>query len=109
MLLIIVAIGVLASEIQDLKYLPWGLIAALNIGVPIALAISWWLTPGTTEDKIAISLTTPYRSISVVLLLLAAWVRDGDAILAAMAYSGTMMWMCLAASGWMRKRLSAAV
>jgi len=105
-LLIVVAVGVVATEIQGLKHLPWGLIAAVNIGVPISLAVSWWLTPGRTIDKIAISLATPYRSISVVLLLLAAWVRDGDAILAAMAYSGTMMWMCLAASGWMRRRVA---
>jgi len=103
-LLIIVAIGVIASEIQGLKNLPWGLIAAVNIVVPITLGLSWWLTPGTVTDKMAVSLTTPYRSISVVLLLLAAWVRDGNALLAAMAYSGTMMWMCLATSGWMRKR-----
>jgi BASS family bile acid:Na+ symporter len=108
LLLIVVAIGVLATEIQGLKNLPWGLIAAVNIGVPISIAASWWLTPGNTTDKIAISLSTPYRSISVVLLLLAAWVRDGDAILAAMAYSGTMMWMCLVASGWMRKRVATA-
>jgi BASS family bile acid:Na+ symporter len=108
LLLIIVAIGVLINEIQGLKDLPWGLIAAVNIGVPISIAMGWWLTPGSTTDKIAISLSTPYRSISVVLLLLAAWVRDGDAILAAMAYSGTMMWMCLAASGWMRRRVATA-
>jgi len=108
LLLIVVAIGVVASEIQDLQYLPWGLIAALNIGVPISLFLGWWLTPGTIEDKIAISLTVPYRSISVVLLLVAAWVKDGDAILAVMAYSGTMMWVCLAASAWMRKRTAIA-
>ena len=103
LLLIIVAIGVVASEVQDLQYLPWGLIAAINIGVPITLFLGWIFTPGTTEDKIAMSLTVPYRSISVVLLLLAAWVKDGNAILATMAYSGTMMWMCIAASAWMRK------
>ena len=104
-LLIVVAIGVVASELQNLKHLPWGMIAAVNIAVPVSLALGWLLTPGSLEDRIAMSLTIPYRSISVVLLLLASWVKDGNAILAAMAYSGTMMWMCLAASGFMRKRI----
>ncbi len=103
--LIVVAIGVVASEIQNLKYLPWGMIVAVNIAVPASLAVGWFMTPGTMEERIAMSLTIPYRSISVVLLLLAAWVKDGNAILAAMAYSGTMMWMCLTASSLMRKRL----
>ena len=107
-LLIIVAIGVIASEFQNLQHLPWGLIALVNIVVPISLALAWFLTPGAAADKMAIALTSPYRSISVVLLLLAAWVRDGNALLAAMAYSGTMMWMCLAISGWMRKRYSSS-
>ena len=105
-LLIVVAIGVVASEVQNLKNLPWGMIAAVNVAVPISLAVGWYLTPGSLEDRIAMSLCIPYRSISVVLLLLAAWVKDGNAILAAMAYSGTMMWMCLAASSLMRKRIT---
>ena len=107
-LLIVVAIGVVASEIQNLKHLPWGMIAAVNIAVPVSLGLGWFLTPGSTEDRIAMSLTIPYRSISVVLLLLASWVKDGNAILAAMAYSGTMMWMCLATSGFMRKKVMSA-
>lgn len=106
--LFVVASAILASEIPRLLTLPLALVAACHLAVPIAMAAGWWLTPGTRNERIAVALGTPYRSISVVLLLLAAWVRDMDAILAAMTYSGAMLWMCLAASWWMRRRGSTA-
>lgn len=102
--LFVVATAILASEIPRLLTLPLAAVAVCHLAVPIAMFAGWWLTPGTREERIAVAIGTPYRSISVVLLLLAAWVRDMDAILAAMTYSGVMLWMCLAASWWMRRR-----
>lgn len=103
-LLIVVAIAVLATEMQRIGSVPIALIVVCNVAVLISLLLGWWLTPGTREDKIAVALSTPYRSISVVLLLLTAWVKSPDAFIAAMLYSGTMLWMCLAASTWIRRR-----
>ena len=102
-LLFIVATVILVSEIPRLMTLPLGLVAACHVAVPITLAAGWFLTPGDRGERIAVALTTPYRSISVVLLLLASWVRDMDAILAAMTYSGAMLWMCVVASLWLRR------
>jgi|GEM_PF-2928813 len=103
-LLVVVAIAVLATEMQRIGNVPIALIVVCNVAVLISLLLGWWLTPGTREDKIAVALSTPYRSISVVLLLLTAWVKSPDAFIAAMLYSGTMLWMCLAASTWIRRR-----
>ena len=105
-LLVVVAIAVLASEAQRIGDVPIALIVVCNVAVIISLMLGWWLTPGNREDKIAVALSTPYRSISVVLLLLTAWVKSPDAFIAAMLYSGTMLWMCLAASTWIRRRQS---
>ena len=103
-LLVVVAIGVLASELQRIGDVPLALIIVCNVAALVSLLLGWWLTPGRREDKIAVALSTPYRSISVVLLLLTAWVKSPDAFIAAMLYSGTMLWMCLAASTWIRRR-----
>lgn len=95
---------ILAGEIPRLMTVPIKMIVFCHLAVPIMMGLGWLFTPGTRADRIAVSIATPYRSISVVLLLLASWVRDMDAMLAAMTYSGAMLWMCLAASTWMRRR-----
>jgi len=103
-LLLVVAIAVVASETQRIGSVPIALLIVCHVAVVVSLLVGWWLTPGSWEDKVAVSLSTPYRSISVVLLLLTAWVKNADAFIAAMLYSGTMLWMCLAASTWIRRR-----
>ena len=102
-LLLVVATAILASEISNLGNVPLELVLVVNIAASASLLMAWLLTPGSREDKIAVTLTTPYRSISVVLLLLSSWVHSADAMLAAMTYSGTMLWMCVAASVWLRR------
>ncbi len=102
-LLFVVATVILMSEIPRLMTLPLELVAVCHLAVPVTLAAGWFLTPGDRGERTAVALATPYRSISVVLLLLASWVRNMDAILAAMTYSGAMLWMCLAASLWLRR------
>jgi hypothetical protein len=74
------------------------------VGVLASLVISYAITPGLFTDKIAISLTSTFRSISIALLLLAAWVQQTEAILAAMAYSASMLWMCWVMSMLARRR-----
>jgi len=105
-LLMFVALAMLVVEFERMKHLPLALLVVIHIAVIISLAVGWWLSPGSRNDKIAVSLTTPYRSISVVLLLLSAWVRDADALLAAMAYSVAMLWISGAASIFIRRRQS---
>ncbi len=105
-LLVFVAIAILIVEFKRLQLLPPTLIVVLHIAVGVTLAISWWLTPGGFENKVAISITAPYRSMSIVMLLLTAWVRDVDALLSAMAYSVAMLWMCMATSVIIRRRQS---
>jgi BASS family bile acid:Na+ symporter len=103
-LLIVVAMAVVISEVPRLKTLPWTMVFVTHAAVLLSMAAGWFLTPGSREDKIAVAIASPYRSISVVLLLLAAWVQDMEAMLTAMTYSGAMLWMCLAASTWMKRR-----
>jgi bile acid:Na+ symporter, BASS family len=105
-LLLVASAVILAGEISRLSALPMALVVVSHIAAGLSMLAGWFLTPGTTEDKIATALTTPYRSISVVLLLLSAWVHDVDAMLAAMAYSGAMLWMCIAASFWFRRKVT---
>jgi len=93
----------LISEVPKLKTLPWAMVLVTHGAVFLSMVAGWLLTPGNREDKIAVAIASPYRSISVVLLLLAAWVQDMEAMLAAMTYSGTMLWMCLAASTAMKR------
>jgi BASS family bile acid:Na+ symporter len=94
----------LSGEIPRLMNMPFRLVALCHVAVPAVMAAGWFMTPGNREERIAVAIATPYRSISVVLLLLASWVRDMDAIFAAMTYSGAMLWMCLTASAIMRRR-----
>lgn len=103
-LLFVVAIAILISEVPRLTTLPWAMIFVTHSAVLLSMVAGWVLTPGHREDKIAVAIASPYRSISVVLLLLAAWVQDMEAMLAAMTYSGAMLWMCLAASMWFKRR-----
>jgi len=103
-LLISVAVILVVIEWDRLALLPITLLIIIHVAVAISLAVGWWLTPGSTSNKIAISLTAPYRSMSIVMLLLSAWVRDVDALLSAMAYSVGMLWMCLLASVIIRRR-----
>ncbi len=103
-LLLVVAIAVVASEVQRLGSVPMSLMVVIHASVVACFGLGWWLTPGPREDKIAVALSTPYRSISVVLLLLTAWVQNVDAFIAAMLYSGAMLWMCLLASTIIRRR-----
>jgi len=105
-LLMFVALAMLVVEFERMKHLPLALLVVIHIAVIISLAVGWWLSPGSRNDKIAVSLTAPYRSISVVLLLLSAWVRDADALLSAMAYSVAMLWISGAASIFIRRRQS---
>jgi len=103
-LLISVAVILCVIERNRLALLPFTLLVIIHVAVAISLAVGWWLTPGSRGDKIAISLTAPYRSMSIVMLLLSAWVRDVDALLAAMAYSVGMLWMCIVTSMIIRRR-----
>jgi len=103
-LLISVAVILVVIERNRLALLPVTLLVIIHVAVALSLAVGWWLTPGTRGDKIAISLTAPYRSMSIVMLLLSAWVRDVDALLAAMAYSVGMLWMCMVGSMIIRQR-----
>jgi BASS family bile acid:Na+ symporter len=103
-LLAVLAVGITASEFKSLSTLPGSLLIACNVGVFSSLMISYAITPGLRTDKIAISLTSTFRSISIALLLLAAWVQETEAILSTMAYSGTMLWMCWIASLIMGRR-----
>ena len=77
------------------------MIALCHCAVAVTMGLGWLVTPGDRSERIAVAVATPYRSISVVLLLLASWVRDMNAMLAAMTYSAAMLWMCLAASAWL--------
>ena len=95
---------ILVGEIPRLSTVPIKMILFCHLAVPVLMGLGWLLTPGRRADRTAVAIATPYRSISVVLLLLASWVRDMDAMLAAMTYSGAMLWMCLATSTWMRRR-----
>jgi BASS family bile acid:Na+ symporter len=104
-LLLVASAVILAGEISRLNTLPLALILVVHLAAGASILISWLVTPGSQEDKIAIALTTPYRSISVVLLLLSSWVHNVDAMLAAMAYSAAMLWMCIACSFWIRNKL----
>jgi BASS family bile acid:Na+ symporter len=103
-LLFVVAMAILISEVPRLTTLPWAMVFVTHSAVLLSMVAGWVLTPGSREDKIAVAIASPYRSISVVLLLLAAWVQDMEAMLAAMTYSGAMLWMCLAASMWFKRR-----
>ncbi|MGB0639867.1 MAG: bile acid:sodium symporter family protein [Myxococcota bacterium] len=103
-LLAILAVGITASEFNSLWTLPTSLLIACNVGVFASIVISYAITPGLRDDKIAISLTSTFRSISIALLLLAAWVQEVEAILGTMAYSGTMLWMCWLASFIMKRK-----
>lgn len=103
-LLFVVAMAILISEVPRLTTLPWAMIFVTHAAVLLSMVAGWVLTPGSREDKIAVAIASPYRSISVVLLLLAAWVQDMEAMLSAMTYSGAMLWMCLAASMWFKRR-----
>jgi BASS family bile acid:Na+ symporter len=103
-LLFVVAMAILISEVPRLTTLPWAMIFVTHAAVVLSMVAGWVLTPGSREDKIAVAIASPYRSISVVLLLLAAWVQDMEAMLSAMTYSGAMLWMCLAASMWFKRR-----
>jgi BASS family bile acid:Na+ symporter len=103
-LLFVVAMAILISEVPRLTTLPWAMIFVTHSAVLLSMVAGWVLTPGNRKDKIAVAIASPYRSISVVLLLLAAWVQDMEAMLAAMTYSGAMLWMCLAASMWFKRR-----
>ena len=103
-LLAVLAVGITASEFKNLSTLPGSLLIACNGGVLASLLISYAITPGLHTYTIAISLTSTFRSISIALLLLAAWVQETEAILGTMAYSGTMLWMCWLASLVMGRR-----
>ena len=104
LLLVVVAAAVLISEMPRLSKVPIGMIALCHVAVLTSMVLGWMVTPGDRSERIAVALATPYRSISVVLLLLASWIRDMDAMLAAMTYSAAMLWMCLAGSAWIRRR-----
>lgn len=101
LLLVVVAAAVLISELPRLSTVPIGMIAMCHCAVAVTMVLGWLVTPGDRSERIAVAVATPYRSISVVLLLLASWVRDMNAMLAAMTYSAAMLWMCLAASAWL--------
>ena len=102
----LVALGLLITEGRRLFIVPAPILIAINSAVIGTLFIGWWLTPSNRQDRIAMSLTASMRSMSIVLLLLATWLPELDALLAALTYSGTMLWITWVAGKLMARRPS---
>jgi BASS family bile acid:Na+ symporter len=101
LLLVALVALVAALEGESMGTLPLEVVPALICTVAGSLILGWWGTRGPRADRVAVTLVTGIRSVSLVLLVVASWYPDPQTLFTALGYSVIMFTMSvLVATGF---------
>ncbi len=94
----LVTVAFVAANGRRLLAVPARALLAVEPVVLASLAVGWLVAPRRRADRDAMALVAGIRSMSVVLLVIAAWYPSPETLLTALSYSVSMfLWSALAA------------
>ncbi len=77
---------------------PLKLVIVISVLVGLSLALGWLVAWKDRPRQVSLSITTAFRNMSLVMLLVAAWFPEFETLLAAVLFSGLMFGACSVAS-----------
>ncbi len=96
--------GMLVANKDKISSLDLPTVSTIMTCTLVGLGAGWWLAGADRPTRVALSLTSGIRSMSVALLLVTAWFPEPETVTATVAYSGIMFTTTWALAQFMGKR-----